>query len=176
MLSARRPLCRRGTARSTATSPHSRQSVRSPTSQVSWDNDQMPRSVASSGRRGRAPGERRRDVRSACDSERPTMVTHGQSCSLDGCRHQGAQSAFVLVRARSFVYASDSSKRHRVRPWSYSGRRRLTAGTWNGSWNGRPRNPSAISASGAIRHGICAGHAIDGGKQAPRNAPSAGAD
>ena len=38
-------------------------------------------------------------MRSACDSERPTTVTHGQSWSLDGSRHQGAQSAFALVRA-----------------------------------------------------------------------------
>ena len=36
---------------------------------------------------------------SACDSERPTTVTHGQSWSLDGCRYQGTQSAFALVRA-----------------------------------------------------------------------------
>jgi hypothetical protein len=41
----------------------------------------------------------RHDVRSTCDSERPTMVTHGQSWSLDGCRHERAQSAFALVRA-----------------------------------------------------------------------------
>ena len=33
-----------------------------------------------------------------------------------------------------------------------------------------PRNSSAISAMGAIRRVICAGHAIDAGKQAPRNA------
>jgi len=38
-------------------------------------------------------------VRSACDSERPTMVTHGQSRSLDGFRHQDTQSTFALVRA-----------------------------------------------------------------------------
>ena len=42
---------------------------------------------------------RRRDVRSACDSERPTTVTHGQSWLLDGCRYESAQSASVLVRA-----------------------------------------------------------------------------
>ena len=38
-------------------------------------------------------------MRSACDSERPTTVTHGQSRSLDSCRHESAQSAFTLVRA-----------------------------------------------------------------------------
>jgi hypothetical protein len=38
-------------------------------------------------------------VRSTCDSERPTTVTHRQSWSLDGCRHESAQSAFTLVRA-----------------------------------------------------------------------------
>ena len=38
-------------------------------------------------------------VRSACDSERPTTVTHGQSWSLGGCKHERAQSAFALVRA-----------------------------------------------------------------------------
>jgi hypothetical protein len=38
-------------------------------------------------------------VRSACDSERPTTVTHGQSWSLDDGRHESTQSAFALVRA-----------------------------------------------------------------------------
>jgi hypothetical protein len=38
-------------------------------------------------------------VRSACDSERPTTVTHGQSWSLDSCEHESARSAFALVRA-----------------------------------------------------------------------------
>jgi hypothetical protein len=38
-------------------------------------------------------------VRSACDSERPTTVTHGQSWSLGGCKHESAQAAFALVRA-----------------------------------------------------------------------------
>ena len=49
----------------------------------------------------RRPRARRtgHDVRSACDSERLTTVTHGQSWSLDGCRHQGTQSIFALVRA-----------------------------------------------------------------------------
>jgi hypothetical protein len=36
------------------------------------------------------PGARRSDVRSTCDSERPTTVTHGQSWSLDGCRDKSA--------------------------------------------------------------------------------------
>jgi hypothetical protein len=38
-------------------------------------------------------------VRSACDSERPTTATHGQSWSLNGYRHKSAGSAFALVRA-----------------------------------------------------------------------------
>jgi hypothetical protein len=38
-------------------------------------------------------------VRSACDSERPTTVTHGQSWSLDGCGRQKAKMTFALVRA-----------------------------------------------------------------------------
>jgi hypothetical protein len=38
-------------------------------------------------------------VRSACASERPTTVTHGQSWSLGGCKHESAPSAFALVRA-----------------------------------------------------------------------------
>ena len=38
-------------------------------------------------------------MRSACDSERLTTVTHGQSWSLGGCRHQSTQSAFTLVKA-----------------------------------------------------------------------------
>jgi len=44
---------------------------------------------------------------------------------------------------------------------------------WNGSWNGMPRNPSAIRAIAAIRRAICAGHAIGAGEQASRNAPLA---
>lgn len=34
-----------------------------------------------------------------------------------------------------------------------AGQPRLMAEPWNGSWNGMPRNSSAISASGAIRRG-----------------------
>jgi hypothetical protein len=41
---------------------------------------------------------------------------------------------------------------------------------WNGSWNGMPRNPSAIRAIAAIRRAICAGHAMGAREQAPRNA------
>ena len=55
--------------------------------------------IARSGRRGRDPGALRSGVRSACDSERPSTGTHEQSWSLDGCRHESAQLAFVLVRA-----------------------------------------------------------------------------
>ena len=49
--------------------------------------------------RGRDPGALRRGVRSACDSERPTTVTHGQSWSLGDDKHESARSAFALVRA-----------------------------------------------------------------------------
>ena len=45
------------------------------------------------------PGAPRHGVRSACDSERPATVTHGQSWSLDGDRHGSAGAAFALVRA-----------------------------------------------------------------------------
>ena len=38
-------------------------------------------------------------MRSACDGERPTTVTLGHSWSLEGCKHQGTESAFTLVRA-----------------------------------------------------------------------------
>jgi hypothetical protein len=38
-------------------------------------------------------------VRSACDSERPTTVTHGQPWTLDSPEHESAQSTFTLVRA-----------------------------------------------------------------------------
>ena len=38
-------------------------------------------------------------MRFACDSERPTTVTHGQSWSLGSGRRESAQSAFALVRA-----------------------------------------------------------------------------
>lgn len=41
-------------------------------------------------------------------------------------------------------------------------------------WNGWPRNSGAISASGAIRCAICAGHAVGAREQAPRNAPLVG--
>jgi hypothetical protein len=38
-------------------------------------------------------------VRSACDSDRPTTGTHGQSWLLGNDKHGSAQSAFTLVRA-----------------------------------------------------------------------------
>jgi hypothetical protein len=38
-------------------------------------------------------------VRSACDSERPTTVTHGQSWSFGGCKRESVHSAFALFRA-----------------------------------------------------------------------------
>jgi hypothetical protein len=44
--------------------------------------------TARSGRRGHDPGALRHGVRSACDSDRPTTDTHGQSWSLDGCGHE----------------------------------------------------------------------------------------
>ena len=46
----------------------------------------------------RASVPRTHGVRSACDSERPTTVTRGQSWSLDGDRRGSAQASFVLVR------------------------------------------------------------------------------
>jgi len=42
---------------------------------------------------------RRHGVRSACDSERPTTGTHGQSWSLHNGMPERAQSAFTLIRA-----------------------------------------------------------------------------
>lgn len=54
------------------------------------------------------------------------------------------------------------------------GHRLSTAGPWNGSWNGRPRNSSATSAPGAICRVICAGHAISAREHASRNAPLTG--
>jgi hypothetical protein len=60
-----------------------------------WDNGQMPSSAANSGRRGSGSGH----GGMACDSERPTTITHGQSWSLDGGRRRSAQLAFALVRA-----------------------------------------------------------------------------
>src|SRR5262249_26624180 len=59
-----------------------------PTHRASWDDIQMPSGAASSGRRGRGPGARKHSVRSACEGERLTTVTHRQSWSLDGCRHE----------------------------------------------------------------------------------------
>jgi len=38
--------------------------------------------------------------------------------------------------------------------------RRSGGWPWNESWNRRPRNSSAISASGAIRRAVCAGHGM----------------
>jgi hypothetical protein len=49
-------------------------------------------------RRSRDSRTRRHGVRSACDSERPTTVTHGQSWSLGGDTRESDQSAFALVR------------------------------------------------------------------------------
>ena len=79
--------------------PHSRSLGRPLTSVASWDDGQTSSSAASSGRRGRDPGGWRHGVRSACDSEGPTTVTHGQSWSLDGCGHESSGSAFALIRA-----------------------------------------------------------------------------
>jgi hypothetical protein len=84
---------------STATSPHSRKLARPPAHRTRWADIQPASTACSSGRRGRDPGTRKHGMRSACDSERPTTVTNGQSWSLDGCRHQNAMSAFALVRA-----------------------------------------------------------------------------
>ncbi len=44
---------------------------------------------------------------------------------------------------------------------------------WNGSWNGWPRNPSAISASGAVRRAVCAGSGGAAEEHASRKAPLA---
>jgi hypothetical protein len=52
VLSARHHRAEKVQHESTATSPHNRQPMRSPTSLVSWDDDQTTRSAASSGRRG----------------------------------------------------------------------------------------------------------------------------
>ena len=55
--------------------------------------------TASSGRTGREPEARRHGVRPACDSERPTTVTHGQSWSLDGSGYESTGPASALVKA-----------------------------------------------------------------------------
>jgi transcriptional regulator with XRE-family HTH domain len=57
-------------------------------------------------------------------------------------------------------------------PRSCGGRRRSTAG----SWNGMRRNSSAISASAAIRRVVCAGQAMRARDRTSRNAPLAGFD
>ena len=44
-------------------------------------------------------GTLRRGARSACDSERPITVMHGQSWSLDSDSLRNIQTAFALVRA-----------------------------------------------------------------------------
>jgi hypothetical protein len=81
------------TARRYSNAPDNRQLARPPAHLASWDDGQTPSGAASSGRSGRDPRARRRDVRSAFDIERPTTFTHGQSWSLDGCRYENAQSA-----------------------------------------------------------------------------------
>jgi hypothetical protein len=57
--------------------PHSNEHEPSPTPSVSWDSDQPRSTAASSGPRDLDPWARRRDVRSTCDSKRPTTVTYG---------------------------------------------------------------------------------------------------
>ena len=77
---------------------------------VRWGEGRRTRTTARSPDRGRQrhrevkakrprSGALRRGVRSACDSERPTTVTHGQSWALGGCRHESAGAAFALIRA-----------------------------------------------------------------------------
>jgi len=84
---------------STATDPHDGTLKHPASTTGSATPPRTTGTAGSSGRRGRGPGARRHGVRSACDSERPTAVTHGQSWSLNGGRHRSAQSAFALVRA-----------------------------------------------------------------------------
>jgi len=79
-----------------------------------------------SGRRGRDPGAWRHGVRSACDSERPTTVTHGQSWSPGGCRHESARSAFALVRALEISPKLVVRGRIELPTFRFSGRERCS--------------------------------------------------
>ena len=73
-------------------------------------------------------------MRSACDSERPTGVTHGQSWSLDGGRYQRGQSAFALVRALETSAKLVVRGRVELPTFRFSGGRsyRLSYLTWLG--------------------------------------------
>jgi hypothetical protein len=59
-------------------------------------------------------------VRSACDSERPTTVRHGQSWSFDSGRRGNTQSTFALVRALEIspkpVVRTDQGSRSQLEP------------------------------------------------------------
>ena len=56
----------------------------------------------------------------------------------------------------------------RIGEWSLA-RQAVASQTWNESWNGWPRNSSAISASGAVRRAIYAGSGIAAYSHASRN-------
>ncbi len=98
----------------------------------------LPRRIVSSGRRGREPGARRHDVRSACDSERPTTATHGQSWSLDGCGYESAWSAFALVRALETCPKLVVRGRVELPTFRFSGWQTAAPG------QGRARSPSPV--------------------------------
>jgi hypothetical protein len=81
------------------------------------------------------------------------------------------------VSARIAVGESAIHTRKAARPNPNGiAKRWLMIQPWNESWNGWPRNSSAIWVIAAIRRAICAGHAMGAREQASRNAPLAGFD
>ena len=75
-------------------------------------------------------------MRSACDSKRPITVTHGQSWSLDGDRHDSTHSAFALVRTSKTSPKLVVRDRIELSTFRFSGGRsyQLSYLTWLGPW------------------------------------------
>jgi hypothetical protein len=82
---------------STATTPDSNGHELPLARSVRWVSGQPSSAAAKFGRAQEAPI--RGNGGAACDIERPTTVTHGQSWSLDGRGQEDAWQAFALVRA-----------------------------------------------------------------------------
>ena len=80
-----------------------------------------------------------------------------------GDKNPGAKKKAITAIAHTLLKIAA-----RIGEWSLA-RRAVASQTWNESWNGWPRNSSAISASRTIGCAICAGHAIGARRHASRN-------
>jgi hypothetical protein len=99
-------------------------------------------------------------VRSACDSERPTTVTHGQSWSLDGCGHESAQLAFALVRRLDTSPKLVVRGRVELPTFRFSGRVRFGIPASGRSEFSRRASSSLLDCLGRVRRVKAKPHAV----------------